>query len=236
MKNNDHFEHPRSAFTLIELLTVIAIIGILAAILIPTVGAVRAKAASAKSVSNLRQLGSALQMYLSDNKQITPTVTAEHGGPWDKQMASYLNFTMQADGSFPKAAEGLLMHPRDPSPDDERCRRTYAMNHPAYIGNANMNSIPMSQIKTPSQVMIFTERVNGASGGANFAGSINSAGIGSPSGQLGLASPLNGDSNTFNYCFFDGHVETRRANDPRMLGPRGTVDAPKGAWTIVEGD
>lgn len=48
-----------SAFTLIELLTVIAIIGILAAILIPVVGAVRESARNAQCVSNLRQIGMA---------------------------------------------------------------------------------------------------------------------------------------------------------------------------------
>ena len=52
------------AFTLIELLTVIAIIGILAAILIPTVGAVRVQAKQATCVSNLRQVGVAAAVPL----------------------------------------------------------------------------------------------------------------------------------------------------------------------------
>ena len=59
---------PNSAFTLIELLTVIAIIGILAAIIIPTVGQVRKTAKSAKCISNLRQIGMAFNLYPADNK------------------------------------------------------------------------------------------------------------------------------------------------------------------------
>ncbi len=55
-----------SAFTLIELLTVIAIIGILAAILIPVVSAVRDSARSAQCQSNLRQIGTAVHAYMSD--------------------------------------------------------------------------------------------------------------------------------------------------------------------------
>jgi prepilin-type N-terminal cleavage/methylation domain-containing protein len=60
-------------FTLIELLTVIAIIGILAAIIIPTVGAVRRSANKATATSNLRQIGTALLAYTSDNKGRLPT-------------------------------------------------------------------------------------------------------------------------------------------------------------------
>lgn len=60
------------AFTLIELLTVIAIIGILAAILIPVVGAVREKARGAKCASNLRQIGQAIYLHAEDHHGRTP--------------------------------------------------------------------------------------------------------------------------------------------------------------------
>ena len=60
------------AFTLIELLTVIAIIGILAAIIIPTVGKVRASAKSTQCLSNLRQIALAISLYPQDNKGYYP--------------------------------------------------------------------------------------------------------------------------------------------------------------------
>jgi prepilin-type N-terminal cleavage/methylation domain-containing protein len=62
----------KQAFTLIELLTVIAIIGILAAILIPTVGAVRRTAIKAQCASNLHQMGAALTLYRNDSRDTLP--------------------------------------------------------------------------------------------------------------------------------------------------------------------
>lgn len=61
-----------AAFTLIELLTVIAIIGILAAIIIPTVGKVRETARSAQCISNMRQIGQGVLLYAQANNDTLP--------------------------------------------------------------------------------------------------------------------------------------------------------------------
>ncbi len=57
----------RSAFTLTELLLVIAIIAILAALLLPVLNLSRLSAQSVKCMSNLRQLGVAAELYWDDN-------------------------------------------------------------------------------------------------------------------------------------------------------------------------
>ncbi|NUP99544.1 MAG: DUF1559 domain-containing protein [Armatimonadetes bacterium] len=56
----------RRAFTLIELLVVIAIIAILAAILFPVFAKAREKARQTSCLSQTKQMGSALTMYVSD--------------------------------------------------------------------------------------------------------------------------------------------------------------------------
>lgn len=56
----------RPGFTLIELLVVIAIIAILAAILFPVFAQAREKARSTSCLSNQRQIGTAVRMYIQD--------------------------------------------------------------------------------------------------------------------------------------------------------------------------
>jgi prepilin-type N-terminal cleavage/methylation domain-containing protein len=76
----------QAAFTLIELLTVIAIIGILAAIVIPTVGTVREKAQRAVDSNSVREILKAAQIYAGDNQDRLP----------DPQPASIPNTVLNA--------------------------------------------------------------------------------------------------------------------------------------------
>lgn len=77
-----------SAFTLIELLMVIAIIGILAGILIPTVGAVRKQANIAASKAQLSSYVNALQMFKGEYGYFPAFGVSVSGESYDVPLAT----------------------------------------------------------------------------------------------------------------------------------------------------
>src|SRR2546423_2309045 len=73
-RHNQGGSNRASAFTLAELLIVIAIIAVLISILLPTLGAARRAANSSKCLASMRDLGLAFAQYANDNKRAFPVV------------------------------------------------------------------------------------------------------------------------------------------------------------------
>jgi len=83
----------KRGFTLIELLVVIAIIAILAAILFPVFAQAREKARQSACQSNLKQIGTAFQMYCSDYEGYWPYYPCggtDQASCWDAEILPYV--------------------------------------------------------------------------------------------------------------------------------------------------
>jgi prepilin-type N-terminal cleavage/methylation domain-containing protein len=66
----------QSAFTLLELLLVIAVVGVLAALLLSSASGAKAKARRAACLNNLKQVNLGLRMYADDNADTLPDTNA----------------------------------------------------------------------------------------------------------------------------------------------------------------
>lgn len=79
----------RSGFTLTELLVVVAIIAVLAAILFPAFAVARDKARATAALSNARQIGMAIQMYVQDWDEGLPLNAHSAGASWIDTLQPY---------------------------------------------------------------------------------------------------------------------------------------------------
>jgi len=101
VKSKSSFVNRSNGFTLIELLVVIAIIAILAAILFPVFAQAREKARQTACLSNNKQIGTGLMMYVQDYDETYPCInrglitgnTTAYYMMWTSQVYPYIKNT-----------------------------------------------------------------------------------------------------------------------------------------------
>lgn len=105
----------RKAFTLIEMLVVIAIIAILAALLMPAISRAREEAYKASCISNVHQVGLYLQSFRTDNKRTEPVsgLRYDYGRApsWAIDVDPNLNNDGRADWAYDSSLSIARLYP-----------------------------------------------------------------------------------------------------------------------------
>jgi prepilin-type N-terminal cleavage/methylation domain-containing protein/prepilin-type processing-associated H-X9-DG protein len=241
-----------AAFTLIEMLVVVAIVAILAALLLPALHLAKARGQLVGCDNNLRQLALASQLYAADadgllvfNWPLLVTTPLSGSNAWVRGnmqwAADSTNATLIRQGQlFPYANQvSVYRCPADTSQTSGRRHvRSYSMN--GWMGSRYMDTGPGS---TPFRTFVREAEV-AAAGPATLWGFIDEHEAGIDDGfflvtmndSRPFASfPATRHRRAFNVSFGDGHVETFRLRDPKTpdgpsRGQAPPVDAKNSDW------
>ncbi len=247
--NIDERPRPRTgaAFTLLELLSVVAILGVLLTLLVPTASRAMETARKGACTANLRTIGSAVQLIVADENGSLPGVgkrTPTSSATWQDVLNLW---AFESTGRDPlqrigeKRQAGKMYCPAMKAwpQGGTRYPRAYVMNTyvPDYSAGtiASYNGIydyqpgrRMAAFAVPARTVLITESERN--------GDYISASV--PYGQMtlgdGAGAPVWASQNLdwafrhakqINVLFLDGHVESRSVdtakelNDPKFFNP-----------------
>ena len=162
--------HTRGAFTLVELLAVIACIALLAGLLLPSLSRARGSAKSAQCTSNLRQLGLAAHMYWDDfgGRAFVERSSYTNGGwrywfGWLQDGAEgERDFDAQAGALWPYLqGRGVEICPalnRASSNFKSKARgAAYGYGYNLLVGTRTGDGIRLATVRDPASVAIFAD-------------------------------------------------------------------------------
>src|SRR5579884_3637316 len=165
------------AFTLIELLVVIAIIAVLAAILFPVFAQAREKARATACLSNMRQIGLATRLYMSDydehfpqtkQSDAQPQIDDADGSIEDPDYGSIFAMILPYTGNGNNGDElqmklqKIYACPSDPAPFDPSCPDVINIGGPhviSYLVNGYFVwGMTDAQVSRPADTILYAER------------------------------------------------------------------------------
>jgi prepilin-type N-terminal cleavage/methylation domain-containing protein/prepilin-type processing-associated H-X9-DG protein len=211
--------HPQRGFTLVEILVVIVIVATLAAFSFSFVKSARIRADQAVCVSNLRNIGTALQIYAQDHNGVFPetTHTSAMGQTWIYALE-------QEIGNFNE----VRICPADPKRQERLEQRgsSYILNSYIFVPELDPFGEPMgaplnriSAIPDPARTLLAFVCADtvGVGAGNDHTHSERWSSWGALCADIAPGrhggSAGNDPRGSSNYLFADGHVESWKAAD-----------------------
>lgn len=163
--NHYRSNRQRRGFTLIELLVVIAIIAILAAILFPVFARARENARRASCISNQKQIGLGLMMYVQDYDEMLPRYRYL-GGPdnttdvgWAQVIYPYIKNTQVFICPSARKISSSTANGRDPLKytTNTYTSGSYGYNYAYLSPGSDLVPLSVAAIQTPAQTVATAE-------------------------------------------------------------------------------
>jgi len=237
------------AFTLIEILVVVAIIGILTSLLLPALSNARAKSRQAVCISQLKQLNLALFNYLDDNDSTFPH-TYKNGNSdivtWDDLISGYdgrdaltatemkLSVNSNMDNALYVCPEDTIERNNASWPKKSYSPVAYKIGDNKQVGTSasNYNNLvprKINEISSPSQTILLSEFFSAIHRmGANY-GTLN--GIShiklyyAPNPSTPIA-----HKDKYNYLMIDGSAQAMTPTNTLIGQAPSTTDARNTMW------
>ena len=219
-----HATHRSQAFTLVELLVVMAIVAVLMGILLPVLGSAHESGNIAKCTSNMHQVFSALILYTSDHADTLPQ--RFYGDDSKGQPLGYTELILVyvdpgSSAQYSLVAKKVYTCPSQRNP-------SYSAE-PGYGMNWFYDNADLAHVARPSQTILLAETLGTGGTGSRRADRDNN------SGDVGMldATRHRGQSN---YVFFDGHLSRLAYADTRKLSSASSDGTPTDLWGTDFGD
>lgn len=228
---------PRAAFTLVELLVVIAIIAVLAALLLPILSRAKGAARSARCKSNLHQVALAFTIYLHENGDKYPVESVISSGPALHQRVGTWMFALmpslsrggdvlfcpvrprppftRSPPNTPSSSERLrlswsgLMYDYNSQGTAKRDRRSRLGLAWSEFSGALVHEVREAQVRVPSDMIALTEP-SGTYTAILLSDDVSGPGTMLLSGAFSTNWTGAVHNGAGNGLFCDGHVESRK--------------------------